>query len=112
MKAVGAEFTGTIHATDGTIGGLDINSIAGSVATDYEVQIESDSGLIFKNGEGTKVLTARVYKGFKEITSGITYQWYKDETIIPGANSKTYNAVWTENSGDTEVIYSCGITMQ
>ena len=112
MVATDGEFTGTIHAIDGTIGGLDINSIAGSVATDYEVQIESDSGLIFKNGEGTKVLTARVYKGFKEITSGITYQWYKDETIIPGATSKTYNAVWTEDSGDTEVIYSCGITMQ
>lgn len=44
-----------------------------------QVLIQSSGGDIFKNGEGSSTLTARVYRGGEEIdTSGAgTYKWYK-----------------------------------
>ena len=111
INATSGHFTGEINATSGQIGGLSIESITSSVATEYEVQIESDSGSIFKNGEGTKTLIARVYRGFKEITEGLSYQWLRNGVAISGANNKTYSVTWLEESG-TEVTYSCKVVMQ
>jgi hypothetical protein len=69
MVASKGTFTGTIYATGGKIGNMEIADIG---ALEYEVEIESDSGIAFKNGKGTKILTARLYKGTEEITEGIT----------------------------------------
>ena len=55
MKAAEGEFTGVIHANGGTIGGLSIDSFIGVLPTEYEVQIESNSGTIFKNGQGKEI---------------------------------------------------------
>jgi hypothetical protein len=49
MRATDGEFTGTIYATGGKIGNLDIQALQD---TGYEVVIESDSGTVFKNGIG------------------------------------------------------------
>ena len=112
MRATDGDFTGVINATGGQIGGVDIGFIVGSVATEYEVQIESDSGTIFKNGKGEKILTARIFQGFKEVTEGIAYQWYEDNIPIAGANNKNYTAIWPEGESETEKLYSCKITVQ
>lgn len=112
MKATDGDFTGVINALGGQIGGVDIGFIVGSVATEYEVQIESNSGVIFKNGSGEKILTARVYQGFKEVTEDITYQWYKNNVPIIGANSKNYTVVWPEGEKEAEILYACKVTVQ
>ena len=112
MRATDGDFTGVINATGGQIGGVDIGFIVGSVATEYEVQIESDSVTIFKNGKGEKILTARIFQGFKEVTEGIAYQWYEDNIPIAGANNKNYTAIWPEGESETEKLYSCKITVQ
>jgi hypothetical protein len=84
MKATDGEFTGIIYATGGKIGNLDITSLEES---SYQVAIESDTGTVFKNGVGIKILTARLYKGKDEITEGITgYQWYRFDVILEGEN--------------------------
>lgn len=48
------------------------------------VKINSDSGVIFKNGQGVTTLTAQVFKGTEDITD-----------TIQAANFK-----WTRNSGN------------
>lgn len=105
MKATSGEFTGTIHATGGTIGGVTINEVEQAA---YRVVIESDSGTVFKNGQGTKLLTAKLYKGDDEVLQGtFTYAWslngvplqYTTKQIEVGASS--LNEVYT---------YNCSIT--
>jgi hypothetical protein len=54
IHATSGTFTGEIHASSGTIGGLDIESII----PEYEVRITTTKGTSFKNGQGTKTLTA------------------------------------------------------
>lgn len=110
INATSGYFEGEINALGGQIGGVSIESIVGS-STDYDIRIESNSGTVFKNGVGSKILTARVYRGFKEIVNNLSYQWYKDDTMISGANSKTYSVTWTEEADDIEVTYSCKVTV-
>ena len=108
MKATDGEFTGIIYATGGKIGNMDIESLQDS---GYEVAIDSTSGVAFKNGIGTKILTAHLYKGTEEIIEGIiSYQWYRYNSIIEGANSKTLEVSAEEINSEIEsVTYSCAI---
>lgn len=109
MKATEGEFTGTIHATGGTIGGVEIQQIS---QIGYEVIIEAEGGTVFKNGTGKKTLTAKLYKGRNEITEGITkYQWYYFNSPIEGENNQTIEvqASDLDDSSDS-AIYSCAIT--
>jgi hypothetical protein len=64
VNASAGTFTGTIYATGGEIGNLKVDDL---VKLGYEVVIESSLGNIFKNGQGTTTLTARLYKAQEEI---------------------------------------------
>lgn len=51
--------------------------IIGSMGRDtVTVEISSDSGTAFRNGQGKMVLTARVFRGTEEITSSITPEYF------------------------------------
>ncbi len=104
LKATKGEFTGTINATGGTIGGLSIDSLVGSA---HRVEITSDSGIIFNNGVGTKILTAHLYIDNQEITTGLTYQWKRNGTVI---FNTTKSISVTADSNDANYTYECVIT--
>jgi len=108
----------TVKVTGGT-GGSDIVSIIkiqdGSTGpASLFVSIKSSTqGFIFKNNAGTtKTLTARVYdmKDGSEITSGVTYQWYKNSVSMSGKTSKTLSVTASDvvNGGSDE--FSCQIS--
>ena len=109
MIATDGTFTGTIYATGGKIGNMDIQTLQES---GFEVAIESDSGNIFKNDSGTKILTAYLYKGSTLVTEGITgYQWYKQDELIKGATKQTIEVDASEIiEGIESATYSCAIT--
>lgn len=104
MVATGGTFTGEIYATGGEIGGLSIETIE---ETTYRVEINATNGTIFKNGDGQKTLTAKLYKGATEITSSISYQWYKNGSLIANANQATYGPITAPAAAD---VYSCACT--
>lgn len=105
IHAESGYFRGEIHAESGTIGGLSIESITGNR---YEVYIESNSGNVFKNGQGTKILTAYLYEGNNLIETGLTYQWSDQDGEIPGATSQTLEVSAPTDSDN--VTYSCAIS--
>lgn len=81
----------------------------------YSVVIESSSGTSFRNGSGSTTLTARLYKGGAEVTSGLTYAWTLTDGdgkpaasfVNPGTKSITCEA----SSIDGVAIYDCEITL-
>jgi hypothetical protein len=76
--ASGVVIEGTINATGGSIGGVNIEEWG------YELRIESDQGIVFKNNTSGTIttLTAKIYNNGAEVddtTLGkIEYYWYKD----------------------------------
>ena len=108
MRAKGVDIEGTIHATGGKIGNLTIAEIEQG---GYSVVIRSDSGTVFKNGVGVKTLSAHLFRGDKEVTENLTYQWYKDNVAISGAVQQTIqvNAQSLDALTDN-AVYSCTIT--
>ena len=88
MVATDGEFTGTIIATGGKIGNIEIASISNS---EYEIAIEviEGTGSVFEK-DSEKTLCAYVYKNgqkFEQIATveleGIlSYQWYCDNKIV------------------------------
>lgn len=108
MKAKGVNIEGTINATGGKIGNLTIAEIEQS---GYSVIVKSDSGTIFKNGTGIKILSAHLLKGETEITENLVYQWYKDGIIIPGAVHQTIQVSAQHLNDLTDnAVYSCIIS--
>ena len=75
----------------------------------YTVNIVSSSGLIFKNNTGSTILTCYVYNGNTEITSGLTYQWKKGDTILIGQTNKTLEV--SAEDVDTTQTYNCIVTL-
>ena len=105
IKATSGEFTGTIHATGGTIGNMTINEVEQAT---YRTEIESDSGTIFKNGQGTKHLTAKLYRGDTEVTTGtFVYSWFLNGTQM---QDTTKQITVTADSQNQTYTYSCEIT--
>jgi len=97
---------GTIHATGGTIGNMTIAEVEQST---YKVNILTDSGTIFKNGEGTKVLTAQLVRGNTVVTSGtFSYVWKCNGTVVSGATSSTLQVSAT--AADSTYNYECDVT--
>jgi hypothetical protein len=87
MVATDGEFTGTIYATGGKIGNMEIESL---IDPGYEVSIEvkNNAGTVFESGETSKTLVAYLYKNGSIVTTEITgYQWSKNGQDIPGATS-------------------------
>lgn len=112
IEATDGIFNGKINATGGKIGNMDIETMEDlfTQAT-YKIVIESDSGTTFKNGEGIKTLTAQLFEGETEITSNLTYQWYKDNVVIDGTNKKTIEVAAGDLDKTTgSSVYSCVIT--
>lgn len=104
MVATNGEFTGTIHATGGTIGNMTINEVEQAT---YRTEIVSNDGTVFKNGQGSKVLTAKLYRGDTEVTTGtFTYVWYLNGVQIQGGKQITVTA----SSQNQTYTYSCNIT--
>ena len=60
-------------------------------AIPYTADIITTNGLVFKNGEGSTTLTARVSRGNTILTS-LFVQWYKDGTPLSEENSITVSA--------------------
>ena len=100
--------------------GVDYNSNI-SITSTNQVGTISMSGT-FKQAE---IITANISDadGYEE--SAVTYQWYRDDVAISGANSKTYtivaadynkqinvNAVYVDNAGFNENITSTKETIQ
>ena len=112
MESKGGTFRGTIFATGGQIGNLQISEMGDLDLAIYNVVIESDSGVFFSNGTGTKTLTAYLYKGNDlQRDEGLQYQWYLNSKPISGATNKTIT-VSAEALKDTlsqGVTYSCEI---
>ena len=76
-----------------------------------EVRIESSAGTSFVNGQGSTVLTARVFQysdtELDAAGTSFTYRWFLDGTAISGANSKTYTAT----APLTTATYTCEVTL-
>lgn len=102
--AQGGYFEGTIHATGGKIGNMSIDDIG---ATLYRVEISCTGGTVFKNGEGSKTLTAHFYSGETEITSGISYFWYKNGVALGNTNQAI---TVTADSGNDIYVYDCVVS--
>ena len=101
MKATGAEFTGTIHATGGTIGGLTINQL---VESGYTVDIQSsEGGFVFRNGQGTKVFSFKLYRGQEDITALV-------ERVIWFLNEEEYSSGFTVEVSGSEIGDSAKLT--
>ena len=105
MYAQDGYFEGTINATGGKIGNLSIEDIGRAV---YRVVITSSNGIIFKNDQVSTTLTAHLYTGETEILTGLTYVWYRDGVVIPGASTK--NLVVSDISSDDVDTYDCAIS--
>lgn len=79
MVASKGTFTGTIYATGGKIGNMEIADMG---TPEYEIAIESSAGTVFKNlddlqdNEVVTVLTATLYYGTTPATGNLTYKWY------------------------------------
>ena len=105
LRGATGTFTGTITATGGTIGRVSIESISDST---YSVSITSTNGTTFKNGQGSTILTAVVRQGATIISTGNTYQWYKDNVAISGATNQTLTV--NASNVSTTAQYKCVVT--
>lgn len=79
MVASKGTFTGTIYATGGKIGNMEIADMG---TPEYEIAIESSAGTVFKNlddlqdDEVVTILTATLYYGTTPATGNLSYKWY------------------------------------
>lgn len=57
----------------------------------YQAVIGSSNGAFLKNGVGTTILTCKVFQNGQEVTTGLTYKWYKtgNATVIGTAKTLT-----------------------
>lgn len=105
---------GSIKATGGKIGSLEIENIEESIKQ-YSIRIISSAGDTFTNGVATTtILTIELYKGSDQITvpSGytMTYQWYKknsdDWAAIADATQNSYQVLMADKDS-----YRCKATL-
>lgn len=74
-----------------------------------DVQITSSNGNIFKNGEGSTVLTCTVYQYDEDITAQVqTFAWKKNGVAIQGATSRTLTV--TAGDVNSKAVYTCEVT--
>ena len=107
MKATGGEFTGTINATGGKIGSLEI---AEWEEKGYEVVITSNIGNSMKVGSQVE-LTATLYKGTTPVNNNVTYQWYDQNGDIVGATSQKYQ-IESISFNNGFVQYGCRVELK
>ena len=110
MVATDGIFTGTIYATGGKIGNMEIEAL---LDPGYEVaiEVEGNTGTIFETDGEVKILIAVLYKDGKPVTTGITgYQWYKDNEPIANATGQRLEV--NENDINNSSEFSCKITKE
>ena len=110
MVASDGIFTGTIYATGGKIGNMEIEAF---LDPGYEVaiEIEGNTGTIFETDGEVKVLIAVLYKDGKPVTTGITgYQWYRDNEPIANATDRTLEVREDDITNSSE--FTCKITKE
>ena len=80
----------------------------------YVADILTTDGLIFKNGDGSTTLTARVSRGTAIVTNQLSIQWYKDgvtvstnESITVQAASVSEKAVYRFEATDSSGVVKC-----
>ena len=105
MKATSGEFTGTIHATGGEIGGMTIDQWS---EVGYTVQIDANKTVI-KNEQETIRLVAKLFRGSIEVTENLTYQWLRDKVELNGETNKDLIVSGQDFSVDNVRLYSCRI---
>lgn len=49
----------------------------------YTIKVSSDNGTVFKNATGTSTFKAKLFKGEKEITTGVSFIWSFDGVDTP-----------------------------
>lgn len=52
-------------------------------STPYTINVSSDNGTVFKNATGTSTFKAKLFKGEKEITTGVSFIWSFDGVDTP-----------------------------
>lgn len=114
----GSKFEGTIEATGGTIGGLDIEEWK---EMGFSVRIKSTAGLVLKGRTPSTTLIAEFYKGNTKVsldenshfvdTDGteyeVSYQWLHNNSIMAYANE--IEVTMTDNASDT---YTCEVILE
>ena len=109
MIAKNGEFTGTIYATGGKIGNLEISTLS-NLTYEVAIEVENGAGTIFEKGEESKILVAYLYKNGEKINQdSVSYQWLKDEQILIGQTQQTLEI----KAEDIPKVasYTCQITM-
>lgn len=121
INATNGYFKGTVAATDGyftgtiqagsviseqvRVGNVTMGDVANSA---YKTVISSSSGMIFKNGSITTILTATLYKGASEVPTNygtFVYKWYKGDSQTIICTSQTYTL--TNEPVENTVTYKC-----
>ena len=105
MKATGGEFTGTINATGGSIGGLTIGQLK---EMGYEVQITSDVGVTMKQGQKVTLRAILLYGG--EQIQASKYQWYDGTYTKLLHDGQNYEFI-VDFGENGFVQYGCKITL-
>ena len=86
----------------------------------YACYIQSDNGIVFKNGLGSTTLTAHVNSGTTDVSADMTYQWTKDGTSVGSGRSLTIDAAgietkavfaYTAFNANGEPIGRCEVTV-
>lgn len=57
-----------------------------------DYQLLSSGGTVFKNGQGTTTLTARIMDGLNEVTDKFEILWYKNNQLLNSSHSIIVNA--------------------
>ena len=107
MIATSGSFTGTIHATGGTIGGLTIDELT---SIGYTVEIQSDSGFVYRNGAGEKKFWVKLFKGQEDATEKIeSVQWFLNNEILETTTGEIL--IKGEDIGDSARL-SCMVSLK
>ena len=111
IKANEGEFTGTINAIGGSIGGVTISEW---IDLGYQARITSNKGTVINenNKDEPIILTAELFFNGEEVDENLlSFKWKKGENIIEGAISSQFII---NNFSEVEDIveYSCEITLK
>jgi hypothetical protein len=74
----------------------------------YQAVISSSEGAFLKNGSGSTILTCKVYQNGTEVTSGLTYKWYKNGSATVVGTSNTFTV--THDMVSVKADFTCEVS--
>lgn len=86
----------------GTQKGIDAALEVANSALFERIVIASSNGLAFKNGEGSTIIAAAVYRGSTSITNDVTLKWKQDGTEV--ATGVTYITVEGSSVSEKSIV--------